>query len=483
MSGNIPGNNRIKPQTIYTRSLGSSNIQAGGWKPSARPTNAYDTTTLRANSMARMRADANVYANRNTGSFGKLVQSSAKQETSPQEIMMLGMMGIEAGRAAVGLIKEIVDACSSDKADNSGRVTGGNNAAPGTKTGNVGKKDETSAGIKAKIETSAGTIKASVETLEAIKLTDIASLDTTNLTALKDQTPPIDVKVDISGLATIDIAGDIPTTAELETVKTQAELVKNNLSAANKGIGTIEIAGQRCASDLATAKAKLSGMKLDTPEYAQQQQCIKELEAKQQTLSKALEELKAIQAQLNTANTQLSELAEKLPSLVEEHNELVADRKEKEADEKKDLKELAADVTKLLGEISTAKRDGKVERKVAQLKALAPQITALKTLVEGHEAPDATVIAAADQALAQISSVTGWSAESQDPTGDEVKSGSISQAQLAEMNEKYGVDLKIGEETVIAGQKFKVTEDGQFLVNDKPVESGKNFFEQIEAVK
>ena len=125
MSGNLPGigNNRIFNQqqgnrpgaaktNTYTRALGSTNIHSSGWKPAARGGNPYDTQGMKANMFARARAGANVYAGRNSMSFGQLAQSSSGMDDMSKAMMymQLGMMGVELGKG----IGELFGAFKSD---------------------------------------------------------------------------------------------------------------------------------------------------------------------------------------------------------------------------------------------------------------------------------------------------------------------------------------------------------------------------------
>ncbi len=462
-----------KTQT-YTRALGSTSIFAagpGGWRGAARNLNPYDTQSMNVARFANMRASANVYAGRNIGSFGALAQQSAGGMNGMEKAMLYTQLFAMGAEAVKGLADAFggIKTDKSDKTDKKGNVENPNGDNPGS--GKIGKGGETSQTIAGKIETSKDTIKANVSDLEAINLADIASSSTVALSTVKEKYN-IDVKVDVSNIATINIAGEIPTSDEVNAVKKQAELVKTNLSSANSGVQTIEVAGQRCASKLAAAEAELAGMQLDDPNYSTKQQEVQQLKQQQQDLADALSELKTIQGQLKEANGKLAGLAEKLPDLVETHNELIQDQKEKEADEKKDLKELAGDVKDLIGDITSAKSDGKVNRKAEKLKTMSTQISALKSLVAEHVNTEgqADAIAAADHALAQINSISNWSKA---PEGAEAEADStgVSADQLDKMNKEYGTNFEIDKETTIAGKKFQISSDGKFKVDGAEVKN------------
>ncbi len=495
MSGNIPigGNNRIKPQinanvagarTTHTRALGSNASifsSASGWRPAARGVNPHDTQSMKANMYARMRAGANAHAMGR--SFGGMTMNQQANGMSDMEkamqYMAMAQMGISLGQG----IADIVNAFRTDN----GKVDGNNDDKKLGNAGNLGGSDGTKANAKTSKQLAAGVkaakdgIASSVESLKGCNLGSIQGLNNAALTELKEYN--IDLGLDLSGIKNVEIAGEIPTDAELEGLTKQAELVSANLKAATKGEGTLNTAGTRCAAELQTVEtnlasieAQLAKLEPNDPQRASlkhqkttlDQQKAK-LEAKQQAIQNALSDLTNIKAELEAVNGTLQTLAKTLPEDVKEYNKLEADLKEKEASEKKELAKLTQEVDNLIGEIANARRSGKIERKTEKLQALQAQISALKSLVSEHTNGDAaSAVASADAALAKIDSISDWqNAEGATPVSEEK---GFTPDQINQLNQTHGTKLEVGKETTIDGKKFEITQDGKLKLDGNPVD-------------
>lgn len=469
-----PFSNGAKTST-YTRALGSTSIFAagpGGWRGAARGANPYDTQSMNVARYARMRAGVNVYAGRNIGSFGALAHQSGANDMSGLE---KAMMYTQLGMMAASVVNEIAGMFGSGKSEKAAPATVADPAAVNPTKGN-GKAGKTSADAKRDVETKKGTLDTIKSNLSSVDLAGIAGCKTENLESIKTKYG-IDIDlVNLKSLQDIDLSSKDPIEqTDIDLVKSNAELVNTSLKSATTGIGKLTENATMTRAQL----AQLQNVPVKQRDATYEAK-VQELQSELQKIESAKVELEALKGKLESANTSLSKLANELPNVVKEYNEAVENQKEVEKKEVADLKELAADVDSTIGKMADGK---KIEKNSNKLGQLASQITALKTLVEAHstELPEReTAVKAAKAALSRISQMNIKVGGGEVETPTEIDGNAISESQLAEMNKQYGVNLEFGKETVIAGKKFKVTADGQFLVDDKSVKSGQEFVESIK---